>query len=227
MGFDAHSVALSRWPVSRERNAVRSRGASGPEPAAAGNASADSAADLRALDDAALVQAFQAGRREAFDVIVERHRRPVYLLCRRFVHNHEDATDLAQDVFVRAFKGLGRFKGDAALSTWLHRIAVNAGLNRVAVKRPVEAPIEAASDIDARAADPLDEVLRGERAERVRRAIADLPPKQRATLVLRVFHEYSHEEIAATLGGSVGGAKANLFHALGSLRRRLKAKGSK
>ena len=228
MGFDAHSVALSRWPVSRERNTVKSRGASSHDTAAVRAASAGATAvDLRDLDDAALVRAFQAGTREAFDVIVERHRRTVYLLCHRFVHNHEDAADLAQDVFVRAFKGLGRFKGDAALSTWLHRIAVNAGLNRVAVKRPVEAPIEAAVDIDTRAADPLDEVLRGERAEHVRRAIAELPPKQRATLVLRVYHEYSHEEIAATLGGSVGGAKANLFHALGSLRRRLKAKGSK
>jgi RNA polymerase sigma-70 factor (ECF subfamily) len=206
---------------------VKSRTA--PGGSTASHASADSAADLRGLDDAALVRAFQAGRRDAFDVIVERHRRPVYLLCHRFVHNHEDAADLAQDVFVRAFKGLERFKGDAALSTWLHRIAVNASLNKVAVKRPLEAPIEAAvnMDIDTRARDPLDEVLRGERAEQVRRAIAELPPKQRATLVLRVYHEYSHEEIAATLGGSVGGAKANLFHALGSLRRRLKGKGSK
>jgi RNA polymerase sigma-70 factor (ECF subfamily) len=228
MGFSAHTVALSKWPVSQERNTVKSRRGSGPETTAVREASDHGGVQhLRDLDDAALVRAFQAGQREAFDVIVERHRRTVYLLCHRFVPNQEDAADLAQDVFVRAFKGLGRFKGDAALSTWLHRIAVNAGLNRVAVKRPIEAPLEAAIDIDTRAADPLDEVLRGERAERVRRAVAELPPKQRATLVLRVYHEYSHEEIAATLGGSVGGAKANLFHALGSLRRRLKVKGSK
>ena len=228
MGFSAYTVAFSSWPVSRERNTVKSRRASGPETTAGREVSEHGSADhLHNLDDAALVRAFQAGQREAFDVIVERHRRTVYLLCHRFAPRHEDAADLAQDVFVRAFKGLARFKGDAALSTWLHRIAVNAGLNRVAVKRPVEAPIEAAVDIDTRAADPLDEVLRSERAERVRHAIAELPPKQRATLVLRIYHEYSHEEIAATLGGSVGGAKANLFHALGSLRRRLKAKASK
>ena len=229
MDFSPHTVALPKWPVSRERNTVNSRRGSGPETTAAPEALERGIADLRELDDAALVRAFQAGQREAFDVIVERHRRTVYLLCHRFAPRHEDAADLAQDVFVRAFKGLARFKGDAALSTWLHRIAVNAGLNRVAVKRPLEAPLEAAMnvDIDTRAVDPLDEVLRGERAERVRRAIAELPPKQRATLVLRVYHEYSHEEIAATLGGSVGGAKANLFHALGSLRRRLKVKASK
>src|SRR5581483_3623680 len=67
--------------------------------------------DLREADDRTLVEAFLAGRREAFDVIVERHRRNVYQLCYRFVGNHEDAADLSQEVFVRAFKGLARFKG--------------------------------------------------------------------------------------------------------------------
>ena len=71
--------------------------------------------DLAGIDDRALIAAFLAGRREAFDVIVERHRRAVYQLCYRFVGNHEDASDLAQDVFVRAFKGLGKFKGDSSL----------------------------------------------------------------------------------------------------------------
>ena len=80
--------------------------------------------------DTELVAAVRAGSRDAFDVIVERHRRHVYQLCYRFVGNHEDASDLAQDVFVRAFKGLRTFKGDAALATWLYRIAVNVSLNR-------------------------------------------------------------------------------------------------
>ena len=224
MDVGARSVALSKWPDSPAKDAVSPssavKRASRDEPR---DAAVDAEA-LRELDDSALVSTFQAGERAAFDVIVERHRRTVYLLCRRFVPQHEDAADLAQDVFVRAFKGLARFKGDAALSTWLHRITVNAALNRVSVKRPVDAPIESAPEADTRAADPLQEVLRGECAERVRRAIGELPPKQRATLVLRVYHECSHEEIAATLGGTVGAAKANLFHALGNLRRLLKAK---
>jgi RNA polymerase sigma-70 factor (ECF subfamily) len=146
----------------------------------------------------------------------------VYQLCFRFTHNHEDASDLAQDVFVRAFKGLRRFKGDASLATWLYRVSVNACLNRVATKRPVVAPIEAAGELDSKAADPLQEVLRGERAAKVREAIAKLPPKQRATLVLRVYQDCSHEEIATALGSTVGAAKANLFHALGNLRRALR-----
>ena len=66
---------------------------------------------------------FAPGAREAFDEIVTRHRKQIYQLCYRFVRNHEDASDLAQDVFVRAFKGLQRFKGDSSLTTWLYRSA--------------------------------------------------------------------------------------------------------
>ena len=87
--------------------------------------------ELAALDDRALVVACVAGRREAFDELVVRHRRAVYQLCHRFVGNHEDAADLAQDVFLRAYRALPQFKGDAAVGTWLHRIAVNVCLNKV------------------------------------------------------------------------------------------------
>src|SRR5215207_6413699 len=84
--------------------------------------------------DAALVESSLAGNREAFDVIVERHRRHVYQLCYRFVGNHEDASDLAQDVFIRAYRGLRTFKGQSSLGTWLYRIAVNVSLNKVSAK---------------------------------------------------------------------------------------------
>ena len=84
--------------------------------------------------------------------------------------------------------------------------------------------MEAAERVDASAVDPLQAVLQHERAAAVREAIAKLPPKQRATLVLRIYQECSHEEIAAALGGTVGAAKANLFHALGNLRRALSVK---
>jgi RNA polymerase sigma-70 factor (ECF subfamily) len=181
------------------------------------------ASDLAGADDRALITEFLAGRREAFDVIVERHRRAVYQLCYRFVGNHEDASDLAQDVFVRAFKGLGKFKGDSSLSTWLYRVGVNTCLNRVAIKKPSTEPIDASPRVDDRAPDPLDLVMRDERASVVRRAIEQLPPKQRATLVLRVYQELSHEEIARVLGSSVGAVKANFFHALGNLKRLLQS----
>src|SRR5580704_4241639 len=174
-------------------------------------------APLVDMDERQLVAACLAGQREAFDIIVERHRRSVYHLCYRFVGNHEDASDLSQDVFVRAYKGLQRFRGQSSLSTWLYRIGVNVCLNRVSVKRPITEPIDARPHLDERALDPAVELLRGERAGEVRAAIAELPKKQRATVILRVYHELSHEEIAGILGSSVGAVKANFFHALGNL----------
>ena len=177
--------------------------------------------DLTGLDEAGLVDACLSGRPGAFDVIVERHRRTVYQLCYRFVGNHEDASDLSQDVFLRAYRGLGKFRGGSSLSTWLYRIGVNLCLNRVSAKRPATETIDERRHIDTRSESASERVLREERGAQVRRAIAALPPKQRATLVLRMYHELSHEEIAGVLGSSVGAVKANFFHALGNLKKRL------
>ena len=178
--------------------------------------------DLAAAEDRVLVAAFLAGSQEAFAVIVNRHQRTVYQVCYRFVRNHEDAADLAQDVFVRAFKGLKHFKGDSSLGTWLYRVGVNCCLNRLAVKRPRTESIDATQHVDHKREDPLGAVVRGQKAAEVRRAISQLPPKQRATLLLRVYQDLSHEEIANILGSSVGATKANFFHALGNLKRLLK-----
>jgi RNA polymerase sigma-70 factor (ECF subfamily) len=180
--------------------------------------------------DAELVESCLAGTREAFDVLVARHQRQVYQLCYRFVGNHADASDLAQDVFIRAYRGLRTFKGDASLGTWLYRIAVNVCLNRVGVKTPrPEAlePLLAASDqrTASQAESATDALMRGERAVQVRAAIAKLPKKQRATLILRVYHELPHQEIAGILGSSVGAVKANFFHALNNLRKLMREAG--
>jgi len=177
--------------------------------------------------DAELVAACLAGEREAFDVIVERHRRHVYQLCYRFVGNHEDASDLAQDVFIRAYRGLKTFKSQASLGTWLYRIGVNVCLNRVSAKTPKPEPLEplmATSDERVASHDEsaAERLLRDERAQRVRAAIARLPKKQRATLVLRVYHDLPHDEIARALGSSVGAVKANFFHALNNLKKLLR-----
>jgi RNA polymerase sigma-70 factor (ECF subfamily) len=176
--------------------------------------------------DAELVESCLAGRRESFDVLVERHQRHVYQLCYRFVGNHEDASDLTQDVFVRAYRALRNFKGEASLGTWLYRIGVNVCLNKVGAKTPKPEsldPLLAASDerIVSPAESASDAVLREERAVQVRAAIARLPKKQRATLILRMYHELPHEEIAGILGSSVGAVKANFFHALNNLKKLL------
>jgi RNA polymerase sigma-70 factor (ECF subfamily) len=179
---------------------------------------------LTQLDDAALVSACVEGRPGAFDLVIERHQRSVYQVCYRFVGNHEDASDLAQDVFLRAYRALRRFRGQASLSTWLYRIAVNVSLNRVSSKAPLARaalPLDVHEFADERCEPAPDRLMREQRGARVRQAIARLPKKQRVTLVLRMYHEMSHQEIAEVLGSSVGAAKANLFHALNNLKRQL------
>lgn len=177
---------------------------------------------LAELDDVDLVSAAVGGNREAFDVIVARHRRAVYQVCYRFVNNHEDASDLAQDAFVRAWRGMKNFKGQSALSTWLYRIAVNVCLNRVSARTVATEPIESTELVaDARIEGAQHAMIREERAVAVRKAIAELPRKQRATLILRAYHDLSHQQIADILGSSVGAVKANFFHALANLKKNL------
>jgi RNA polymerase sigma-70 factor (ECF subfamily) len=184
----------------------------------------DAAPLLEAADDRTLVDACRSGRREAFDVIVERHQRQVYQLCYRFAGNHEDASDLAQDVFIRAYRGLHSFKGQSAFSTWLYRIAVNVCLNRVGARSQSWTTLEAFDQADTRQERADVRVLRGERAAEVRAAIARLPKKQRAALILRVYHDLPHDQIAAIVGSSVGAVKANFFHALANLKKILNSK---
>jgi RNA polymerase sigma-70 factor (ECF subfamily) len=186
----------------------------------------DTREGLDALDDAALVASCRAGRRAAFDVLVERHRRPVYQLCYRFAGNHEDAADLTQEVFLRAYRGLARFRGDAAVATWLYRIGVNACLNRVSARTLPTVALDDAPELSAPGRDPAAGLVAAEQAAAVRAAVARLPDRQRATVVLRVYQDRSHREIAEILGTTEGAAKANLFHALANLRKLLTGRSS-
>lgn len=197
---------------------------SGPWPAVVSGASE---AGLAELSEAALVEACLAGRPGAFDLIVERHRRLVYQLCLRFSGNHEDASDLSQEVFLRAYRGLKSFRSQASLGTWLYRIGVNVCLTRASARTApgtnarLAEPLEERQHVDVHSDSPSERLLKEERDARVRAAIAELPPRQRATLILRVYQEMSHQEIADVLGSSVGAVKANFFHALNGLRKRL------
>ena len=173
------------------------------------------------VGDAELVAACQRGERGAFELVVARHQRAIYQLCYRFVPNHEDASDLTQDVFLRAYKGLRNFRGQSSLGTWLYRIGVNVCLNRVSVKTLPTEPVEEQRHVDTRSESAPDRLVRTERAARVRAAIAQLPRKQRAALILRMYHDMAHHEIADALGSSVGAVKANVFHALQNLKKLL------
>jgi RNA polymerase sigma-70 factor (ECF subfamily) len=169
------------------------------------------------------VEACQRGERGAFDRLVVRYQREIYRLCYRYVNNHEDANDLTQEVFLRAWRGIGRFQGRSAFSTWLYRIAVNACLNFRAARRPP------AQELPETLADPAAgataRVEKADEARRVREAVSRLPEKQRATLILKVYHDMTHQEVAQVLGSTVGTVKANFFHALGNLRKLVAAQG--
>lgn len=178
-------------------------------------------AALDGLDDAAAVIEAAAGSADAFDVLVRRHQRAVYRVCHRFVRDHAEASDAMQEVFLRAWRALPRFKGDAAFGTWIHRVAVNTCLSRVSARRVATQPLDAAAAVADPRPGPASELAARDRAARVRRAVDRLPDRQRATVILRVFHDLPHAEIAAALGSSVGSVKANFFHALRNLKRLL------
>jgi RNA polymerase sigma-70 factor (ECF subfamily) len=150
---------------------------------------------------------------------MERYQRDVYRLCYRYVNDHHDANDMAQEVFLKAYRAIHGFRGESAFSTWLYRIAVNTCLNFRSSRKP-EAE-EVSDALPDRSPGALAEVEREERSQLVRDAVKRLPEKQRATLILKVYHDLSHEEVARILGSSVGTVKANLFHALANLRRLL------
>ena len=169
------------------------------------------------------VAACQRGEREAFDQLVILYQRKIYRLCFRYVNNHEDANDLTQETFLKAWRAIGRFRGRSAFSTWLYRIAVNACLNFRAVKRPPTQELpETLADPSMGAAQRVEKDSEG---WRVRQAVSRLPEKQRATLILKIYHELTHREVAQILGSTVGTVKANLFHALANLKK-LVAEGS-
>jgi RNA polymerase sigma-70 factor (ECF subfamily) len=168
-------------------------------------------------DEREAIAACRRGEPGAFDALLERYQRDVYRLCYRYVGNHEDASDMTQEAFLKAWRGLSSFRGDSAFSTWLHRIAVNTCLNFRSARKPLgDEPSEALPDRRPGAAESL---LQAERERQVLEAIRRLPEKQRATLILKVYQDLSHDEVARILGSTVGTVKANLFHAVASLRR--------
>jgi RNA polymerase sigma-70 factor (ECF subfamily) len=193
-----------------------------PAVLAADEAPAETGPSPREAERAA-IEACKRGEREAFDQLVVRYQREIYRLCYRYVNNHEDANDLAQEVFLRAWRAIGRFRGQSAFSTWLYRIGINACLNFRAARRPP------AQELPETIPDPgvgaAERVERAEQARRLREAVGRLPEKQRATLILKIYHDLTHKEVAQVLGSTVGTVKANLFHGLGNLRKLMAEEG--
>lgn len=172
-------------------------------------------------DEARLVERLQAGDRQAFGELVRRYQRPVFYLVWRYVKNDEDAKDLTQAAFVRAWQAAPEFRGEASFRTWLYRIAVNLALNHLRDRgrwRTTPLPEEPAGMLASPDAPPVDRLVQAEASEQLRRAVEHLPPKQRLVVELRVQDGLSFREVADIAECSEDSAKANFHHALKRLR---------
>jgi RNA polymerase sigma-70 factor (ECF subfamily) len=173
------------------------------------------------LDEAELIGAAKSGDRRAFDELVRRTFVDSFTLARRLTGNEEDARDVVQEAYLRAWKGIGKFRGEAAFSTWMYRITANAAASHVHKRRrqraepfaddfePVDTRAEAAVSQGAESAESL---------ERISRALDDLPAKLRSVVVLKDVYGLSHEAIAEELGITVAAAKVRLHRARHKLR---------
>jgi RNA polymerase sigma-70 factor (ECF subfamily) len=180
--------------------------------------------DQDGMTDLELVEEVRNGRRQAYTELMRRHQERVYWFVRKIVGTHEDADDVTQETFVKAYLNLGDFRGDSSFFTWIYRIALNGALNAVRKRQVVTYVRE--NDLISRlfpsGDDPHRELERKETETQLQRAVAGLPEKQRAVFVLRYYEELSYEEISAILKTSVGGLKANYFHALRKIREALR-----
>lgn len=173
-------------------------------------------------EDQALVQAFKRGEESAFAALVIKYREQVYRIARRMPHGHEDAFDVAQEVFIRVHRALPRFAGRSALRTWLYRITVNLSLDYASRgSRDVLSGLEDLEWTPAANDDPVETAERNELARTVKIAIDALPPRQRAMVVLRVYQDLPYAEIARIMGCAEGTVKATMFAAFGKLRKAL------
>ena len=180
-------------------------------------------------NDLGLVARTRTGDTDAFRVLVERHSRPLFRLAFRMTGNQQDAEDVVQDSFLRAYKQLARFDERASFGTWLYRIAVNCALDLVrSRKRRNELVAPADSEMDdpilaLPSHDPAPDriAMSGEVRQRVAEAMTELSASERTAFVLRHFEGMCIEDVGRVLGCQPGAAKHSVFRAVRKLRRAL------
>jgi RNA polymerase sigma-70 factor (ECF subfamily) len=170
--------------------------------------------------DAELVERYLTGDTAAFDEIMIRYERQIYRICYRFVENRDDAMDLAQEVFIKAFEHLATFRRESSLKTWLYRIAMNHCINHV--KKHCQEFVEVTEYTGTVRSSAQAQLEDSEQRAHFRRMVKLLPPKQKAILELRINEQLSYEEIAKISGRSISTIKASVFFALEKLRKLVK-----
>ncbi len=184
------------------------------------------------LEDHRLVSALQAGDERAYEQLIERFQHPVYNLAYRLLNDQADASDVAQEVFLKIFRNVGNFRGDSSLRTWVYRIAVNESHNRrrwLFRHRRGETGIdETFEDSDSRekplmdsGETPFDFTVNREALLLLEEALAGINPVFRAALVLREIEDMSYDEIADILEVSIGTVKSRIVRGREALRRNL------
>lgn len=172
------------------------------------------------MDEATLIKRLSDERTRdgAFTELVKMYQEPLYHQIRRMVLDHDDADDVLQNTFIKAWTGLDSFRGDAKLSTWLYRIAVNESLNFIERQRKKTTSIDSEEpSLGMEIANTLqsDPYFDGDEVEmQLQQAIALLPEKQRAVFNMKYFEEMKYEEMSAIMGTSVGALKASYHHAV-------------
>ncbi len=188
-------------------------------------------ADVPELD---LVSRCQRGDTAAFDELVARYRTRVFGMIYNMVHNEQDAWDLAQDSFVKAWKSIGRFRGKSSFYTWLYRIVMNVTIDWLRKKQVKGSGTEFDDAVELREVDPATKTMprpaslphqRMERAEiraRIDQAIEQLSPEHRAVILMKETEDMQYHEIAETLGCSIGTVMSRLFYARKRLQNLLR-----
>lgn len=169
------------------------------------------------IEEKELIRRLQSSdsSRDAFDEMMRTYGEGVYWHIRKMVLNHDDALDLLQNVFLKAWNNIDHFRGDARLTTWLYKIAVNESINFINKEKTRQGLT--ADDSNEFLLNNLeaDQYFNGDELHlALQKAIADLPEKQRLVFNMRYFDEMSYEQISDILGTSVGALKANYHHAV-------------
>ncbi|MBW2146074.1 MAG: sigma-70 family RNA polymerase sigma factor [Deltaproteobacteria bacterium] len=187
-------------------------------------------------EDAALVKAFQAGNKAAFDELVLKHKDKLFNLCYWFLGDYHEANDSAQETCIKVYRSLKKFRFESTFSTWLYRIAVNTCKNRLksldyrSRKKMIRLDNQDASksgnpsmEIGDESRTPLIELEKKERSALIKQAIDSLPPEQKAVVVLRDIEGLSYEEVAIVTGFNLGTVKSKLSRARLDLRKKLRS----
>lgn len=169
-----------------------------------------------------LVDACRRGEAGAFDELVHLTHRPVYTLVARIIGDPDDAADVTQEVYVRVWRGLDRFRGDAAFSTWLYRVAANTALSHLKRKRKAAEPMAIDDLPDQEVGDDAD---RRADADALERALGRLSDQARVVVVLKDVYGWTCEEIGRAMGASEGAIKVRLFRARLRLADELASEG--